>query len=32
MRKDDEADMTFLGFLVFFDPPKAGIVETIASA
>ncbi|MDD1751495.1 MAG: magnesium-translocating P-type ATPase [Methanotrichaceae archaeon] len=25
----DEADMTFLGFLVFFDPPKAGIVETI---
>lgn len=25
----DEADMTFLGFLVFFDPPKEGIAETI---
>ena len=25
----DEADMTFLGFLVFFDPPKKGIPETI---
>ena len=23
--------MTFLGFLVFFDPPKANIIETIAS-
>ena len=28
--KDDEAGMTFLGFLVLFDPPKAGIAETIA--
>jgi Mg2+-importing ATPase len=25
----DEKDMTFLGFLVFFDPPKAGIVDTL---
>ncbi len=24
-----EADMTFLGFLILFDPPKPGIVETI---
>jgi Mg2+-importing ATPase len=29
--KDDEAGMTFLGFLVFFDPPKPNIIETIAS-
>ena len=27
--KDYESAMTFLGFLVFFDPPKAGIDETI---
>ena len=27
--KDDEKDLTFLGFLVFEDPPKHGIVETI---
>jgi Mg2+-importing ATPase len=27
--KDHEADMTFLGFLVLFDPPKAGIADTI---
>ncbi len=27
--KDYESAMTFLGFLVFFDPPKAGINETI---
>jgi Mg2+-importing ATPase len=27
--RDDEKDMTFAGFLVFFDPPKAGIVETL---
>jgi Mg2+-importing ATPase len=27
--KDHEADMTFLGFLVFFDPEKPGIVEAI---
>jgi Mg2+-importing ATPase len=29
--KSDEADMTFLGFLTLFDPPKAHITETIAS-
>ena len=29
MSKADEADMTFLGFLVLFDPPKANIIETI---
>ena len=27
--KDHEADMTFLGFLTFFDPPKAGIAGTL---
>ncbi len=27
--KDHEADMTFLGFLVLFDPVKPGIIETI---
>jgi Mg2+-importing ATPase len=27
--KDQEADMTFLGFLFLFDPPKPGIIETI---
>ena len=27
--KEHEKDMTFLGFLVLFDPPKAGIGETI---
>jgi Mg2+-importing ATPase len=31
MGKGDEAGMTFLGFLVLFDPPKPNIVETIAS-
>ncbi len=29
--KADEAGMTFVGFLVLFDPPKPNIVETIAS-
>ena len=29
--KTDEAGMTFLGFLVLFDPPKADIVKTIGS-
>ncbi|MGA2407195.1 MAG: magnesium-translocating P-type ATPase [Bacteroidales bacterium] len=29
--KSDEKDMTFLGFLTLFDPPKANIIETIAS-
>ena len=27
----DEADMTFLGFLVFNDPPKADVIEAISS-
>lgn len=27
--RDDEKDMTFLGFLAFFDPPKEGIVDTL---
>jgi Mg2+-importing ATPase len=27
--KADEAQMTFLGFLVFFDPPKPNILDTI---
>ena len=31
MNKDDETGMTFLGFLVLFDPPKPNIIETIAS-
>ena len=26
---EQEADMTFLGFLILFDPPKPGIIETI---
>ena len=29
IRKDDEMGMTFLGFLVLFDPPKANIIDTI---
>jgi Mg2+-importing ATPase len=29
--KADETTMTFLGFLVFFDPAKPGIIETINS-
>jgi len=28
--KDDEVGMTFLGFLVFFDPPKAGVRDIIS--
>ena len=31
IKKDDEKDMTFLGFLTLFDPPKANIAETIDS-
>jgi Mg2+-importing ATPase len=31
MNKNHEADMTFSGFLVLFDPPKPKISETIAS-
>jgi Mg2+-importing ATPase len=30
MTKEDEHGMTFLGFLVFADPPKEGIVQTIS--
>jgi Mg2+-importing ATPase len=29
INKDSERDMTFLGFLLFFDPPKKGVAETI---
>ncbi|TAJ23305.1 MAG: magnesium-translocating P-type ATPase [Nitrospirae bacterium] len=29
--KDHEADMTFVGFLVFSDPPKAGAAATVRS-
>ena len=29
LRRDSEAEMTFLGFLVLFDPPKPEIAETI---
>src|SRR6266478_4296202 len=29
IRRDDEIGMTFLGFLVLFDPPKANILDTI---
>ena len=31
INKGDEKDMTFLGFLTLFDPPKPNIIETIAS-
>jgi Mg2+-importing ATPase len=27
--KEHEAQMTFLGLLIFFDPPKAGILDTV---
>lgn len=26
---EDEKDMTFMGFLLFFDPPKADVIKTI---
>jgi Mg2+-importing ATPase len=29
INKSDEKDMTFLGFLTLFDPPKANIIDTI---
>jgi P-type Mg2+ transporter len=29
--KDNEANMTFSGFLVLFDPPKPNIIETVTS-
>jgi len=28
--REDEREMTFAGFLLFFDPPKLGVAETIA--
>jgi Mg2+-importing ATPase len=28
-RKEDETNMTFLGYLALFDPPKAGIADTL---
>jgi Mg2+-importing ATPase len=28
--KEDEQNLTFLGFLLFFDPPKEGIKDTLA--
>jgi len=31
INKSDEKDMTFIGFLTLFDPPKANIIDTIAS-
>jgi Mg2+-importing ATPase len=30
INKSDEKDMTFLGFLILYDPPKANIIDTIA--
>lgn len=27
--RNDEVDMTFVGFLLFFDPPKVGVKETL---
>jgi len=30
IKKEDEKDMTFIGFLTLFDPPKANIADTIA--
>src|SRR5512135_1612954 len=29
IRREEEAGMTFLGYLILFDPPKPGIIETI---
>lgn len=31
INKSDEVDMTFLGFLTLFDPPKPNIIDTIAN-
>ncbi len=28
--RDDERELTFVGYLLFFDPPKPGVAETIA--
>lgn len=27
--KDDESNMTFLGFLIFYDPLKPGLLDTL---
>ncbi len=27
--KEDETDMTFLGFILLYDPPKAGVIESL---
>jgi len=29
LSKEDEKEMTFLGFLILFDPPKPGMIETL---
>ncbi len=29
-KRDDEQDLTFDGFLLFFDPPKEGVEDTVA--
>jgi Mg2+-importing ATPase len=29
--REDETGMTFLGFLLFFDPPKQGVKETVSN-
>jgi len=29
MSKDDESDMTFLGFIALFDPPKQGVADAL---
>jgi len=29
-RREDEADLTFAGFLLFIDPPKIGMAETLS--
>jgi Mg2+-importing ATPase len=29
-QRDDERDLTFIGFLLFADPPKSGVKETLA--
>jgi Mg2+-importing ATPase len=29
--KDDEVDMTFLGFLIFFDPIKPDVLQSVSN-
>ena len=31
MTKDDEINMTFLGFLIFFDPIKSDVIQSISN-